>query len=362
LLIEKIKFTFAENNQNLNKTTYYILFFLIAFILPSKKGMAQKTDTIYHVNKNILTGDFKNMAYGIVTWKMDGMGTINLEEIKINTMISKKQFEIKMKDDSIYFGSFGASEEERSVYIITPKEKLLVKVSDIVEIYPIKNSFWQKISGNFSLGFNYSKGSDIGTLAFSGDVSYRKKKVYLELAWDENNTYQADTLGSRKTDVTLAWQRLLKNAWSSQLSVGFSQNSELGIKERWALNLMGIKDLSYNSWNRLYAGAGLNITHEVPYGTPSEQDDLAGIFQIVWKVYKYNTPKVWVDSDISYLPYFTDSGRHRFSFNLNPSIKIFSDNFKVGLQMYYSYDSKPPSSAASTNDYGMNLQLTYSLH
>lgn len=324
--------------------------------------MAQKNDTIYHVNKNILTGELKNLAYGIITWKMDGMGTINLEEIKVNTIISKKQFEIKMKDDSVYFGSLGASSEQGTVYIITYNDKKLVKISNIVEIYPIKNSFWMKISGDFSLGFNYTKGSDVANLSFSGNLNHRKKKAYFELAWDENTTYQEDTLGSTKADVTLAWQRLLKNGWSSQISTGFSQNSELGIKERWALNLMGIKDISYNYWNRLYAGAGLNITHEIPYGNVSEQDDLAGLFQIVWKVYKYKAPKIWVDADISYLPYFTDSGRHRTVFNLNPKINLFSDNFKVGLKFYYTYDSKPPSEAASTNDYGINFQLSYSLH
>ncbi|WP_188462114.1 DUF481 domain-containing protein [Bizionia arctica] len=346
----------------MNRTTYYILILILAFFLPIKKGMAQKTDTIYHVNKNILTGDFKNMAYGIVTWKMEGMGTISLEEIMVNTIISKKQFEIKMKDDKIYFGSFEASEEKRSVYIVTPEKKILVKIYDIVEIYPIKNSFWTKISGNFSLGFNYSKGSDIGNLALSGDLSYRRKKVYLELAWDGNNTYQKDTLGSRKTDVSLAWQRLLKKGWSSQLSVSVSQNSELGIKERWGIDVLGLKDISYNDWNRFYAGAGLNLTHEIPYGDVPEQDDVAGVMQLVWRVYKYKAPKIWVDADVSFLPYFTDSGRYRAVFNLNPKINLLNDNFKVGLKFYYTYDSKPPADAVSKNDYGINFQLTYSLH
>ena len=346
----------------MNKNTLNTFLFFMFLVIPFKSVMAQKTDTIYHVNKNTLTGDLKNLAYGVVTWKMDGMGTISLEEIKVNTIISKKQFEIKLKNDAVYFGSLEASDTFRTVYIVTKKNKILVNISDIVEIYPIKNSFWLKLSGNFSLGLNYTKGSDIATLSFSGNMNYRKKKAYFELAWDQNNTYQSDTLGSRKADISLAWQRLLKNGWSSQVSTGFSQNSELGIKERWALNLMGIKDLSYNNWNRLYAGSGLNVTHEIPYGNISEQNDLAGLFQMVWKVYKYKAPKLWVDTDISYLPYFTDSGRHRAVFNLNPKINLLSDNFKVGLKFYYTYDSKPPSDAASTNDYGINLQLSYSFH
>jgi hypothetical protein len=57
----------------------------------------------------MLTGDFKNLKYGVVSWKMDTMGTISLEEVRVNTIISKKQFQIKLKYDEIYFGSFKAS-------------------------------------------------------------------------------------------------------------------------------------------------------------------------------------------------------------------------------------------------------------
>ena len=125
---------------------------------------------------------------------------------------------------------------------------------------------------------------------------------------------------------------------------------------------MGVKDLSYNNLNRLYGGAGINLSHEVPFDGFSEQNDIAGVFQIVWKVYKYREPKLWIDTDISYLPYFTDSGRYRTEFNLNPKINLFNNNFKFGLRFYYTYDSKPPTESASTNDYGVNLQISYSLH
>ena len=83
-----------------------------------------------------------------------------------------------MKDDLIYFGSMEASNENRKVYIVTKNEKTLVKIEGIVEIYPIKSSFWLKISGDFSLGFNYSKGSDVGNLYFSGNLDYRKRKHF----------------------------------------------------------------------------------------------------------------------------------------------------------------------------------------
>lgn len=339
---------------------YTLLILFISFV--QKQGLAQKTDTIIHVNGNVLTGDFKKMVYGVVTWKMDGMGTISLEEVKINTIKSDKLFEIKMKKGFIYFGSFDTSSMDRRVNIVMTNGRETVDISEIVEIYPIKRNFWMRTSGSFSLGANYSKGSKVATIAFSGSVNYRKKKSFFDLSWDDNNTYQGDTLSSTKTDVVFAWQRLLKNKWSTQVSVGASQNSELGAKLRVNLNLIGLKDIAYSSWNRLYAGAGLSMARETPYDHSGIRNDLTGLFTVVWKVYKYSLPKVWVDADISFLPYITDSGRYRAMFNLNPKISIFSDNFKIGLNFYYTYDSKPSSDVSSTNDYGINLELTYTFH
>jgi len=322
---------------------------------------AQKIDTIYHINGNVLTGDFKHLKYGVVTWKMDGMGTINFEEVKIRTILSRKQFKITLKNDLIYYGSFSPSEKNRTVYIVMPNKKELVDVDQIVEVYPIRRNFWMRTSGNFSLGFNYSKGSDIASLAFSGDVSYRKKVTYLNLTWDNNNTFQSDSLSATNLNFGLAWQRTIKKGWSTETSISGSQNTELGTKMRWQLNLLGLKDIFYSDWHRLYAGTGFSGIHEIPFGVAPAQDDIAAVFQLVWKVYKLTSPKVWVDADISYVPYLTDN-RYRTVFNLSPKVRIINNNFTIGGVFYYNYDSNPGANANSNSDYGLNLQLSYLLH
>lgn len=339
----------------------HISFSFLVFLLCIPMGQAQKTDTIYHVNGNILTGELKKLNYGVVSWKMEGMGTINLEEPKINTIISDKIFEIRMASGRIYFGSFEASRELRKVNLLLVNENILVNIRDIVEVYPIRNSFWRRLNGDFSLGANYSKGSNVATLALSGYLDYRKRSSSYSLTWDMNDTYQGDTLSSSKYDVELSWERLLKKSWSTNITIGASQNLQLGTDLRWNLNLAGIKDLAYNEWNRLYVAFGVNMSREIPVGAYEIKDDLAGLFQLKWKVYKLTNPKLWIDADITYLPYLTQN-RNRVTLNLNPKVSIFNNNFKVGFSYYYSFDSDPQNEAASNDDYGINLQLTYTLN
>ena len=244
---------------------YIEFLFVVTLFCVSQNSMAQKTDTIIHINGNVLTGELKKMVYGVATWKMDGMGTISMEEPEINTLKSMKLFEIKMNNGVIYFGSFDTSNVYRKVYILADNERILVSIDDIVEIYPIKRSFWMRTTGNFSLGANFSKGSNVGTVAFSGNLDYRKKKSFFSLTWDDNNTFQGDSLSSTKADIELAWQRILKNKWSVGLSVGATQNTELGYKLKIDLSQSVLRIFHTTIGTDFMLRAGFAVTRETPF-------------------------------------------------------------------------------------------------
>lgn len=339
-----------------------LIMFLFLILSVSVRSYGQKTDTIYHINGNILTGDLKKLAYGVVSWKMDGMGTISLETPKVNTIKSNKQFEIKLKNGLYYFGSFDTSGMKRHVKIVFNNGIEVVKIDDIVEVFPIKRNFWLRTNGTFGLGINYSKGSGIATAALSANLNYRKRKSNISFDWDENTTYEADTVKSSRVDASFGWQQLISNKWLIGASVGFGQNSELGYRSRYDVQLYGIYDFVYNKWNRFYLAGGLSGQRETPYDTSAITNDMAGIFSAVWKVYKYTDPKIWVDASVVYIPYITTTGRHRVTVNLNPKISVISNNLKFGFRFYYTYDSKPSSQSAATNDWGINLEISYSFH
>lgn len=339
-----------------------ISLFLLCFVLFSNRGFAQKTDTIYHVNGNVLTGDLRKLNYGVVTWKMAGIGTITIETPEIQNIKSKKEFEVKLNNGLIYFGSFDTTKIDKKVKLILPSGTQLLSLNDIVEVYPIKNSFWLRTIGSFSLGFNYSLGSSVATLAFSGDLSYRKRKSLFQISWDNNNTFQGDSLSATNINFALGYQHTLKNYWSLGSFVSAYQNSQLGVKLRLDLAGIVIRDIVYNKWNRYFVAGGLSVQRETPFDDTGETTDLAGIVTTVWKVYKYTSPKIWVDSELSLIPYITGDWRYRANFNMNPRIGVIGNTLQVGFKFYYSYDSRPPSNAATTYDWGINFTLTYSLH
>jgi hypothetical protein len=348
----------SKTNALNSRLTFFIL--ILFFICPVFL-FGQKTDTIVMVNGNIITGEIKKIVYGQLSYSVEGMNTISIDEVDISSIKSIKQFEIKLTNDSIYYGSFDTARLKQMTYIVKESSRKLINMRELVEVYPIKRNFWLRTSGNFSLGFNLTKANKNMSLVTSGDLTHRKKKVFYELQWNNNLVWYVDTLNSSSNQVIFAIQRIIKKTWSGGLAFGYDQNTELGVQARLGITTTIIKDIVYNNWNRLSASAGLDGTQEWDYGRTNANQYISGLIGVAWKVYRFQEPKISVGSYITYLPYINDK-RHRVNISLAPNISVYGNDLKVGFSIYYNYDSSPPAYDYSTQDYGLNATITYSFH
>jgi hypothetical protein len=328
------------------------------FIVFSVSG--QKTDTIVHINGNVLTGEIKKLDYGIVTFKMDGMGTISFEIEKIQSIKSQKYFEMKLSNGNYYFGTFDTSLLKQKVKIVLNQRLELVNIKDIIEVYPIKKNFWLRLSGQFDLGFDFSKGSNVGKLNFNGYLNYRKRKSYYEFSWTNNSTVQSDTISSAKADISISYQRFLREKWSMNFQTGLNKNTELGLDVRAFVTALGIWDIIHNNRNRLYLGGGLSGNREWSNDSIGN-NNLEMAFSTSYKLFKYISPKIDLYTDFTFFPSLSTKRRMRFEYNLNSKFEVFKD-FYLGLNFYYSYDNKPITVTAAKDDWGVSTTIGYSFH
>ncbi len=333
----------------------------LVFVLLGGFLIAQKTDTIVHINGNVLLGEIKTLDNGIITFKMDGMGTIKFQLDKVNTFSSKKHFQVVMRHGIQYYGSFDTSGVKRRVMLNLLNGKKRLRVENIVEMYPIKKNFWLRTSGVFSLGFNYSKGSNIANLTTSGTVNYRNRKSYSQINWSDNTTLQNDTINSNKSDATFYIQRLLKKKWYLGFNIEGSSNSELGYDLRILSGLSIINYLVQNYHNRLYFSAGASANREWIKAEDTTSDNIEGLLGFNYHYFKYTDPEINITTYVNTYPNMTTSGRWRINYYLDARVEVIND-FHVGLNFYYNFDSKPVSTDASDSDYGVNTTLSYSFH
>ncbi|HET7000209.1 MAG TPA: DUF481 domain-containing protein [Puia sp.] len=333
---------------------YYIGQFLkcmviIAVITNCNRVYAQKTDNIKLKNGNILTGEIMSMKLGLLTYKMDGPGTITIKWEYVTAISSDKIFDFTLRNGEIIIGQMD------SLF----KTYRLHSLDSIIEIIPIKDRFLKRLLGEVNLGFNYTKSNSILQSNFSSSISYviPTKEFNLKLNSIVTN-YGRDTSLTKKQDITGSYKRDFTKKYFWVASLGWQQNTELGLNNRYLVTAAaGWQPLTDNH-NRLLASAGLSYNQEQSIETNQYTGNLDALFEVAYKRFYYSTPKLSINADYLIFPGLTDWGRIRMQADLNVSVEIFKD-FQIGLVTYYSFDNKPPEGSSSTNDYGIMFTVGY---
>ena len=325
------------------------IFGLIIILLLSETGLAQKTDQVTLRNGNVLTGEIKSMKFAKLLIDVDGPGKIEIKWEYIVKIESNKTLQITMRNGEVFVTTMD------SLFSVVP----FTTLNEIVEIIRIKDKFIKRLDGSVNLGFNYAKSSDNAQFTFSSTTTYRRPKKETTLKLNSVLTHNSlDTIVSRKQDVFLDYYRKLKNSWYANVLFGWQQNTQLGLSSRFLLNGSGGKIIINSNQERLLTGAGLSFNLEDRGDSTGYISNLEGLLMIQYKKFRYIFPKISIDAQYILYPGLTDWGRVRMDLSVNMSYEFFKD-FNVGLSFYDSYDNRPSSKAASSNDFGINFTIGY---
>ena len=209
------------------------------------------------------------------------------------------------------------------------------------------------------LGLNYNKSNNSANFNFSNTITYRRPKT--EVSFKFNSVLsktKTDSILSKKQDASLNYYRDLKRSFVLFSNLGWEQNTELGLANRFLYKGGSGNILVNNNHQRLLTGVGLSYNVEQSTTNSDYNSNLESLITIQFKQFRYSTPKVSIDANFTILPGLSDWGRIRMDLQLNMRYEIFKD-FNVGLTFYDLYDNRPPEGAVSKNDFGVNTTLGY---
>lgn len=343
----------------------YLLGFLLVIFLSFNAFTvkAQKTDTLYHINGNVLRGEIKKYDMGLLYFKMDGMGTIKVENMKIKSLRSSKMLRVITKNNKVYYGDIDSSLNIGEIKIGLLDSRDRINISDIVEIYPIKGTFMLRLSGKADFGIDYSKSNSMLRVNGSGNVNYRVKKWASEFSYSSLETVQEisdSVINNSKTDISISTEYLFSPSRRISLTIGMNTNTELGIAMRLYSGLSSKHYLIQNNRNKLFFELGFNANYENSIEDISTTNP-EGIIGIDYSIFKYNSPEIDLSTHAQVIPNLTFNGRWRLDSGFKLTIEIFY-NFFVKLETYYLFDSKPISVGASNNDWGFMTGVGYSFN
>jgi len=310
-------------------------------------------------NGDHITGEVKKLEFGMLTFKTDDMGTLQIKWDKISQVISKKYFEVELQDGRVYYGSLDTAFSKEQINITGYSETKNVFKKFVVKITPIKSTFWDILNGYVKLGFNYTKGSQVGQLNLGGNAKYRTKFYNTEATINSIITFKNQEQSARKQDLTLSLQRFLSHKWLVGGGVKLEQNTELGINLRSSV----IAGVGYNiiqtNTDFLNTLLGLSFNRESFIDSTQSVFNLEGAAYIEYQLFIYDHPKASMTTSLNLFPGFTDWGRIRSNFDIQFDWEIILDLYWE-LSSYISYDNKP-TGTSSSSDWGINTSFKYEL-
>ena len=336
-----------------------ILFILFFSLLSTFTSFAQKTDIVTLLNGDKITGEIKSLQTGLLNFKTDNMGTINIEWIKIDKIWTDKIFEIELVDGRTYYGSIEPGSIEGTLLVNRDSTDVRLFMKYIVKITRIKESFWDILSGYVQLGFSFTKASQIGQLSFGLSGKYRTKNYYAELNANSVITTTKKEPTSRKEDIFLTYYRFLESRLFWAGLAGAEENTELGLKLRTSLGGGGGLNIIQTNKELLSTLAGFSINREWYIDSTKAKNNIEGLLSGNYQLFIYDHPKVGLQTSLKIFPGITDFGRIRSNLDSYLDWEIFLDFYWV-LSFYFNFDNKPASSASET-DYRFETSVKYEL-
>ena len=333
------------------------VFVIILLSLASQAVRAEKTDVVYLQNGDRITGEVKSLSRGKLEFSTDHMDTVFIEWEDIREIVSTTGQAIELTNGQRFYGPLTKPEEAEMLVVKTADGPVGLNTLDVISIYPVESSFWERLDLSASLGFSWDKGSKVGKYNLGIDAVYRRTESITRSKFSSEITTQEQVDNTARTVLSANHLIFMRNKNFRVYFGNLDQNDELGVNFR-ALAGAGygwIPMRSQKNWFSL--AVGLDINREIPDEGESETNlEAAGL--MVYEYFKYSTPERSLKTNLTVFPSITDIGRWRIVFSTDFSFEIVNDLFWK-LDFYANYDSAPISTEGATSDYGVVSSIAY---
>ena len=335
---------------------------LALFFLPTNGQARSKTDEITLINGNVINGEIKELLQGKLRFSTDSMGTVTIEWEDILFVRSDFNFEVRLEGGSRLYGSMVQETEEGHLRVLDERgEPSRVAVLDVVELRPIKRTIADRFDFRISLGLSFDKASDVNTYTLNFSAGYEDERGMTSLTAIANRTEQ--TQGT----VSSSQYNLSRQFWTKRpnvvrwLAASYATNDELDLDYRYTLGFGLGKALIDNNRQSLLGFFGIQGATELDQtntGVPTERlNSLEGVLGANYVLWRFKTPEIDLETNLSIYPGITESGRWRGNGDIRLSWELVEDLY-WDINGWYTYDNQSP--AGSNSDYGVSTGLGWS--
>jgi len=225
-------------------------------------------------------------------------------------------------------------------------------MNEVIYMVPIESKFLERLDGDISAGYNFTKASDVTQFNLALEGNYRTEKRVTTLIANSVLTDSQDNESSQRSNVGLTYTRLRPNRWFTGGNFALESNDELGLDLRTTIGGGGGRFLSQTNRSNISILGALLLSHEEIADGGSTEDSIEGQASLKMEWFRYDSPELDFSTKLDVIPNLSDFGRVRAGLDVSLKWEIVSDLFWE-LTFYDSFDSDPPAVDAEKNDYGI---------
>jgi len=331
---------------------------LAGALLATKAAADEDTDVVVFRNGDRLTGEMKSLDRGRLSFETDPTGTIDIEWDKVAYIRVDQDIQVQTESGVQYFGQIRMAQQQIKVVVDTADGPAEIDSSQVVAMDPIDIGGFRALDVNVSLGYNFSKASNITQLNVGMDTEYRSVTRVLSADFSSQLSNTDSSESSQRQSLEFNYTRLRSNRWLNDGGISFDANDELGLNLRTSLSAGGGRFLVQTNNSNFILKGGLKATRENNVDQPEDVDSLESYGTMTWEWFRYDYPELDWSTTLEVIPSLTESGRVRGEYDATLRWEIIND-FYWQLEYYYSYDNQPQSEDASSNDYGITTSVAY---
>jgi hypothetical protein len=325
----------------------------ILILLSITSGYAQ--DTLKLSNGDELHGEIKSLNKSVLVIETDySDDDFRIEWGDIAEIRSARKFNIFLSSKEKIYTSFGASTVAGQVVLFPySTDSLVINLSEIVIIDPIKESFSDRFQASISSGITLTKANNSKQFSSRATAAYHTRSWQLSMNVNDTRSEQDNVEPIKRTDGSANFNYLFYKNWFGAFNYDFLSNTEQQIRLR-STQTFAVGNLLIRN-NRMYlsGSTGLTFNRENYYNTTETLNSKEGFMGIEYNAYDIGDLSVL--TKLSYYPSLTETGRHRVNFSTD--IKYdFPLDFFIKLGYSLNYDSKPPNDGTN-QDYVFQTTL-----
>lgn len=321
---------------------------------------APKTDVVVLRNGDRLTGEVKELTHGQLEFKTDTMYTVMIKWEEVKSLRTDQYLEVELSNGLKYFGNapdgFGSG-----VLMLAAGDDLEpweLQLAEVVRVVPIEQGdLLDRLKGNVSAGYSYTKASGVKQFTFSGGLRARAEKHQWSIDGSTTVTQQKNRPDSERFNVTGSFRRFLedKRFWVTWAT--FESNDELGLQLRSLLGLGYGRYFLQTSLHELAWLVGIDATRE-DYAGEASRESSEAVLGLSYYLYRFSPLSADIMASAVAYPSLTESGRIRTEADLRTRYEIIKDLY-FEIDVYYSADNRPGEEAIANYDYGVVTSLGY---